>query len=297
MNHGTSTDDRYAVPALMRGLTLLTQFSRDEKELTGAELARRLGAPRASVFRLLHTLEQLGFVERVGDAPTFRLGVGVLRLGFEYLASMELTELGMPVLDALRDATGFSAHLVVRDGIDAVFVAKAPGHQALFHSIQVGARLPVHATVVGRTLLAGMDLKALTDLLGTAPLKTYTAYTPATVKKLKALVDADLAQGYGVSQGGFETGISTIASAVRNQTGQVLAALSITVPAQTIAPTQLAQLTPQVCAAAAQLSDRMRHFPQHSGTPRAAVGGGTIPATARVPSRITSRPSSPRLAA
>ena len=103
-----STDDRYAVPALMRGLQLLTQFSRDEKELTGAELARRLGAPRASVFRLLHTLEQLGFVERVGEAPTFRLGVGVLRLGFEYLASMELTELGKPVLDTLRDATGLA---------------------------------------------------------------------------------------------------------------------------------------------------------------------------------------------
>lgn len=288
-----STDDRYAVPALTRGLTLLTQFSRDEKELTGAELARRLGAPRASVFRLLHTLEQLGFVERVGDAPTFRLGVGVLRLGFEYLASMELTELGKPVLDALRDATGFSAHLVVRDGTDAVFVAKAPGHQALFHSIQVGARLPVHATVVGRTLLANLDLKALTDLLGTAPLKTYTAHTPATVKKLKALVDADTAQGYGVSQSGFETGISTIAAPVRNQAGEVLAALSITVPAQTIAPAQLALLTPQVCGAARQLSERMRHLPQQSGAPRPAVGGSTVPSTARVPSRIPS----PRLAA
>lgn len=288
------TDDRYAVPALTRGLTLLTQFSRDETELTGAELARRLGAPRASVFRLLHTLEQLGFVERVGEAPTFRLGMGVLRLGFEYLASMELTELGKPVLDALRDATGFSAHLVVRDGIDAVFVAKAPGHQALFHSIQVGARLPVHATVVGRTLLAGMNLKALTELLGTAPLKTYTAHTPATVKKLKALVDADVAQGYGVSQGGFETGISTIASAVRNQAGDVLAALSITVPAQSIPAAQLAALAPQVCAAAMQLSERTRHLPQR----RAASGGaGSGAAPLATSTRAPSRPSSPRLAA
>ena len=167
----------------------------------------------------------------------------------------------------------------------------------LFHSIQVGARLPVHATVVGRTLLAGMDLKALTELLGTAPLKTYTTHTPANVKKLKALVDADVAQGYGVSQGGFETGISTIAAAVRNRAGEVLAALSITVPAQAIAPAQLALLAPQVCAAAAQLSERISHLPQRSGGPRTADSRVPAHPATSVPSRITPRIPSPRLAA
>lgn len=263
-----SADDRYSVPALTRGLQLLAMFSRDERELSGAELARRLGAPRASVFRLLHTLEQLGFVERVGDAPTYRLGVAVLRLGFEFLASMELTEHARPVLDALRDATGYSAHLVVRDGTEVVFVAKAAGHQALFHSIQVGARLPAHATVLGRALLSSLDLKALANLFGAAPFKVYTAQTPTSVKKLKALIDADRALGYGASQGGFETGISTIAVPVFNDDCAVSAAISVTVPAQTIEPARLALLVPQVRAAAQQLSQRISHLPQRSGWPR-----------------------------
>ena len=102
--------------------------------------------------RQLHTLERAGFVERVGDSATYRLGLGVLRLGFEYLASMELTEIGHPVITRLRDRTGCSAHLVVRDGREVVFVAKAPGASALFQSVQVGARLPAHATVLGRLL-------------------------------------------------------------------------------------------------------------------------------------------------
>ncbi|RUP29284.1 MAG: MarR family transcriptional regulator, partial [Curvibacter sp.] len=134
--------DRYLVPGLARGLQLLGCFTRQEPQLTGAELSRRLDVPRASVFRLLQTLEQMGFVERVSDSPNYKLSIGVLRLGFEYLASMELTEHGIPIIEGLRDQSGYSAHLVVRDGREVVFVAKAMGRQAVFHSIQVGARLP-----------------------------------------------------------------------------------------------------------------------------------------------------------
>ena len=260
--------DRYTVPALTRGLQLLMHFSRNERELTGAELARRLTAPRASVFRLLHTLEQLGFVERVGDSSSYRLGIAVLRLGFEYLASLELTEHGRPVLDTLRDATGYAAHLVVRDGTEVVFIAKAPGNQASFHSIQVGARLPAHATVLGRAALSGFDIPTLTALFGNAPLPTFTPQTPSTIKKLKAMIDADRARGYGISEGGYESGISTIAAAVRNERGDVCAAVSITVPAQQIEAGAQSSLARHVCDAAAQLSARISHLPSRNSAPR-----------------------------
>ena len=65
---------RYTVPALQRGLELLGEFSREGKPLTGAELARRLNLPRASVFRILQTLELMGFVQRVGDSSQYQLG-------------------------------------------------------------------------------------------------------------------------------------------------------------------------------------------------------------------------------
>ena len=266
----TKSDARYTVPALTRGLQLLMQFSAQERELTGAELARRLDAPRASIFRLLHTLEQLGFVERAGDSSHYRLGLAVLRLGYAYLASMELNEHARPVLDALAAATGYSSHLVVRDGRDVVFVAKTAGHQALFHSIQVGARLPAHATVLGRVLLGGMDTAALTTLFGPGPLKSFTAQTPSSLKKLKALIDHDRAQGYGLSEGGFETGISVIAAPVQNEDGKVTAAISITVPAQQIDAVRAAPLIGHVRAAAAQLSGRVRYMTMRTpGTSRA----------------------------
>lgn len=258
-------EDRYTVPALARGLQLLAQFTREERELSGAELSRRMGLPRASVFRMLFTLEQGGFLERTQDGVSYRLGLAVLRLGFEYLASMELTEHGRPVIEHLRDRCGYSAHIVVRDAREVVFIAKAAGHSALFHSVQVGARLPAHATVLGRLLLADLDMKGLQQLYPEEPLPAYTPRTPTTLAQLKALIDEDRTKGHGVSMGGFETGISTIAAPVFNDRGAVVAAVSISVPAQRIDDGVLPELVAMVREAASQLSERISHLPSKNG--------------------------------
>lgn len=253
-------NDKYVVPALQRGLELLGQFTRQTPTLTGAELARNLNLPRASVFRILHTLERSGFVERLGDTASYKLSIGVLRLGFEYLSSIELTEHGRPVVDQLRDSSGYSAHLVVRDGRDVVFVVKAPGRSALFHSIQVGARLPAHATVLGRLLLSDLSMEELSELYPEKTLLRYTDKTPTSLKQLKTLIDTDRAAGYGVSQGGFETGISTIAAPVFNDEQRVVAAMSITVPAQQVTREHVDHLVQLVCSAASQLTSRISHL-------------------------------------
>ena len=261
----TTPDDRYIVPALQRGLELLGKFSRQTPELSGAELTRQLGLPRASVFRMLHTLEKSGFVERAGESTQYKLSLGVLRLGFEYLASMELTEHGRPIIEALRDASGYSAHIVVRDQREVVFVAKATGKSTQFHAIQVGARLPAHATVLGRQLLCCMTMAELSALYPEETLQSYTPKTPKTVANLKALLDIDRRNGYGVSQGGFETGICTIASPVLNDRLEVIAAVSIAVSAQMLDSKLTNTLVPLVQDAAKALTDRLSHMPQPRG--------------------------------
>lgn len=272
--------DKYQVPALQRGMQLLGQFSRDERTLTGAELSRRLDLPRASVFRILQTLEQLGFVERVGDSASYRLGIAVLRLGFEYLASMELTEHGRPIIEDLCASTGLSAHLVVRDGREVVFVAKSAARSLLFNSIQVGARLPAHATVLGRVLLADLSLDDLRHLYSGTSLQAFTPQTPTSLAALRKLVDIDAQRGYAVSQGGFETGISTVAAPVFDDHHKVAAAVSVTVPAQRVDPQALDSIVAQVRQAAARLTQRISHA-QPVAMPRALAPGPLVPSQTR----------------
>lgn len=257
-------NQRYQVPALQRGMQLLGQFSRDQRELTGAELSRRLGLPRASVFRLLQTLEQMGFVERSGEGVSYKLGIAVLRLGFEYLSSMELTEHGRPILDALCSATGLSAHLAVRDGREVVVVAKSAGRAVMFNSIQVGARLPAHATVLGRVLLADLSANELAELYDGSVLEAFSAQTPTTLAALKQLIDADAQRGYGISQGGYDAGISTIAAPVMDEHDQVAAVINVTVSANRIDPDSMESLVAEVRQAAARLSERLNHSPNRS---------------------------------
>ena len=255
-----SESDRYIVPALQRGLQLMQQFTREEPAHTSAALARKLDMPRASVFRMLYTLEQMGFVERAADGVTYRLGLGVLRLGFETIASMEMAEQARPVIAALCERTGFSSHLVLREGTEVVFVVKSPGRNALFHSIQVGARLPAHATVLGRVLMGHLGLPELTQLYPEEPLPQFTAQTPTTRSQLLKMIERDKAQGYGSSQGGFESGISTVVAPVTNEFNHVVAAISVTIPSQRIDPQDLPRVVQEVQHAAAQLTQRVNHI-------------------------------------
>lgn len=261
-----NTPSRYTVPALARGLEILGYFTHERRVLSGAQLARMADLPRASVFRMLQTLEHAGYVERVGEPgmhPSYRLGIAVLRLGFEYLSSMELTEQGRPIIESLSDACGHSSHVVVRDGRDVVVVAKALGRLATFHAIAVGARLPAHATVLGRVLMAGMSEADIAHLYALHPMKIYTPNTPATPQALKILIDEAANAGFAVSQGGFESGISTVAAPVFNEEKKVCAAVSVTVLSARIPDEKLPLLITQVRESAHTLTWRLQHSQGH----------------------------------
>lgn len=258
----------YVVPALERGLMLLGQFDRQTPQLTPPELARRLQLPRATVFRLLSTLESMGFIERVEGGRSVRLGLAVLRLGFEYLASLELTQLGTPLLQRVCDVTGFPCNLVVRDGRSVVYVAKVAPPTPFSGSVTVGTRLPAHATVFGHVLLGDLDEPALRQLYPQMPLDAFTDRTPRDVPTLHRMVQAARADGHLIGRGFFEARIATVAAPVFGARGQIVAALGITIPASSLddadirdAERRLKPLLAPVQEAASELSRRLDHAP------------------------------------
>lgn len=253
--------DRYVVPALERGLRLLREFSRGERELTPPELARRLQLPRTTVFRLIATLEGLGFVERSADGRAVRLGMAVLRLGFEYLASLELTQLGQPILARLCEATRLPCNLVIRDGRQIVYVAKVTPPSPLTSSVSVGTRLPAHATVLGRVLLQDLSLAELRGLYPEDKLESFSSGTPDNVRALLELLQADRERGYVAGEGFFESSIATIAAPVRDHSGRVVAALGTTLNSPQIVPERAGELLAQVRSAADALSRQLNYAP------------------------------------
>ena len=251
---------RYTVPGLERGLRLLQLFDRTRKFLTAAEMARSLTIPRSTAFRIAQTLEFLGFLEREGDR--YRIGPAVLRLGFEYIASLDVAELARPLIDRLRDETALSAQLVIRDGREVMVALKASPPSTFASSVTVGTRLPAHATILGRVLLGDADDQTLRALYPEATLPATTAHSPRTLAELKRLVAEDRARGYAVSESFFEQGISAIAAPVRDESGRIVAAVSVTAQRPSLEPKAFRErLVAQVLGTAAELSRQLNYRP------------------------------------
>ncbi|CAJ4009069.1 IclR family transcriptional regulator [Burkholderia pseudomallei] len=268
-------DSNYVVPGLERGLRILAEFSPREPVLGAPELSKRLGIPRTTVFRLLQTLESLGFLERADKDRNYRLGVAVLRLGFEYLSSLELTDLGLPVIESLRDATGFTAHIVIRDGRDVVFVAKAQNAGNAFGSVRVnvGTRLPAHATTHGHVLMGDLSLAQLRALYPERALERVTKATPETVDALFDVIRDDARRGYGIGNSAFERDISVVTAPVRNEASRIVAVVTVAVPRPEIDAALIAEgLVEKVVRAAAELSRRLNYRSDDENTYLKALG-------------------------
>ena len=226
--------NRYNVPGLERGLAVLREFTRETPELTAPDIIARLGLPRSTVFRLLQTLENLGYLVCTRDGHRYRLGVAVLRMGFEYLASQGIVELGRPLIDSLSLQADLSAHLVIADGRSIIYAACAKPRAALAGTVSVGTRLPAHATVFGRILLGDCTLPQLHELFDGRPLQRASEQTPDSVEDFHALARQDRERGFGISEGFYERNISTIAAPVRDESNQIVAAVGLTLTSSTV---------------------------------------------------------------
>jgi DNA-binding IclR family transcriptional regulator len=218
---------RYVVTALRRGLAVLSLFRRERRVITVPEIASALKLSRATAFRTAYTLERDGYLQRVSNSHAFQLGPRVLLLGFDYLHGTEVVACGRETVYALRDRTGFSAHMCVRDGTEIVYVLNASSHYRLRGDIAVGTRYPCHAVASGRALLFDMSKSELAALYRGVKMHAFSDQTPTTVEKLFAMIAAERAQGYASNVSGFVSGIVSVSVPVRDQEGAIVAAINI----------------------------------------------------------------------
>lgn len=256
----TSNDprERYLVPGLQRGLEILRCFRADRPRITAGELANELSIPRSTVFRLVTTLQYLGFLETSPSGREYSLGAGVLSLGFEYIASLELVEHARPILERLANSTGQHTHLVIRDGRDVVVVLKVTGSSSILGSIKVGTRLPAHATILGRMCIAHLRDAELDDLYGKVPLKRHSSQTPATLLALRKVLAEDRARGYGISEQFYDAGICAVAAPIFEEGARTAGAINVLIHGVPT-PDYLKSMVDPVLAAARELSNKLNY--------------------------------------
>lgn len=246
---------RYLIPGLERGLTILMELARSHREMSFAELADKMDFPKATAYRAIQTLEYMGFIRKHPSSGLYSLGVNVLRLGFEYVASLDLVQAGQPIIEALRDRTQCSSHIAIRDGQDVIYVARVSAANATINQVSVGTRLPAHRTSLGRMLLSGMTRHEFDSIFPNGDLPDSKPGAPANREALWELVQADARRGYVIGESYFQFGISSIVYPVYNSLGDIEGVVSILVPVHEIPTEDREVLRGHVAHAAQSISE------------------------------------------
>jgi DNA-binding IclR family transcriptional regulator len=257
MDGSEESRERYLVPGLQRGLEILQCFRADRRRITAAELSQELNIPRSTVFRLLTTLQYMGFLEHSPSGREYSLGTSVLSLGFEYIASLELVDVARPILEKLSASAGHSVHLVIRDGREVVVIFKATG-KSFLGSIKVGTRFPAHATILGRMCIAYLDDRELEALYCGVQLQKHSPQTPTTLEDLRTILAEDRKRGYGISEQFFDAGICSVAAPIFEEHGRNAGAINVLVHGVP-EPEYLRSMIEPVLAAARELSRNLNY--------------------------------------
>ncbi|NVK43703.1 MAG: IclR family transcriptional regulator [Oceanospirillaceae bacterium] len=247
--------DQYIVPGLVRGLAVLQLFDNSCRELSMAEITVRIGLNRSSVFRLVYTLEADGFLQRVNGSSRYRLGARVLDLGYRFLSGLDLLEPARPIMARLRDDTQMTAHLIIRDGADIVYVDRYQSSTPFTSTVSVGTRFPAYATTPGQIQLAGLSEPEIRRLFHGIEMQAFTERTPTSIEMLLERLDEIRVQPAIVSWGRFDARISACTAPVQGRNDEVVAAVSVSCPIGSIPQSQLeTSVREQVIRAARELS-------------------------------------------
>jgi IclR family transcriptional regulator, acetate operon repressor len=220
------------VQSVDRALALLEVLAAAGNPLGVGEVADLTGLPQGTVHRLLQTLQQRGYVRR-DRARKYSLGTGAIRLADA--AQRALARSARPHLAELVRLSGETANLAVLEGDDVVYVAQISSPHTLRMFAEVGRHVPPHSTAVGKVLLAALPRDHALAVLRRTGL---AARTPATITDLgtfTAELDRVAAQGWAADEEEQEIGVRCIAVPVTGGPGPVVAALSLSGPADRFA--------------------------------------------------------------
>lgn len=213
-------EDRHFITALARGLDLLACFRSGDRLFGNQELAERCKLPKSTVSRLTYTLTKLGYLQIDQEAGKYRLGTATLALGSAMLARLDVRQLARPAMQQLADFSRAMVSLGVRDRLSMIYVENCRSQAALTLSLDVGSRIPIALTAMGRAYLALAPQTERNDILDRVRELDRPAWPRIEDGVLRALEEYQTL-GCCTSLGDWQPDVNAIAIAFRPADGGV----------------------------------------------------------------------------
>jgi DNA-binding IclR family transcriptional regulator len=244
---------RYEIPSVRGGARILRTLSTAGRPLGVSELSRALGLAKASVFRIVATLEMEGFVERVqGDA--FKIGRVAFEVGSAYVACTNLECAFRPVAKRLVSEHNETIQLAILAGTEVIYVGKEESSQPVRLVSHLGTRLPAHITGLGKALLSQLTEQEVEELYGGTQLTQAATNSHASLESLLDDLRQIRERGWAHDNEEAADGLQCVASPILNGSGECVAAVSIAAPSQRMPECRLRQLGDVILEAALEIS-------------------------------------------
>jgi IclR family acetate operon transcriptional repressor len=228
--------------SLIRALTLLERLSETPTGLNLTDLSYQLGMPAATVHRLLSTFEELDFVEQDAEQGLWFVGIKAFTVGNAFLSRRDLVASARPHMHALVEQCGETVNLGVIDDGEVVFISQVESREVMRMIVRLGSRSPIHASGVGKALLANMPEQRVANILQRRGLAHYTDHTIDNPTQLREELEQVRQLGYALDDEEHAVGLRCVASAIFDENGQALAAISLSGPKARIVDNRLSEL-------------------------------------------------------
>ena len=222
---------RLFLNSLARGFQMLDIVCNNPVSFGLSELAKECGFNISTIQRISYTLQEIGIIDRDLKTKKFRIGPKMIALASAAMQNIELKKIAFPIMSELSSDINEVVGLGVISGNDLVLIEIILNTQQVLNiSLSPGETVPVHTTAMGKAILAHLPQSELDDFLANTKLTRLTSNTITSIKALKSQLKKVKASGFATAFDESSYGLSSIASPIRDNRGNVIAALSIMIP-------------------------------------------------------------------
>jgi IclR family transcriptional regulator, acetate operon repressor len=241
------------VNAIEKTLAMLEAVAAAEGGSSLAELSARVGVPKPTAHRILQILTEGRYVVPDGKG-SYQPGPALVALAGNIFGSLQFARPARAAVLSLREKTGHTVHLAIRNGDRAIYVDKAEADRPFQMVSRVGMSIPLHCTAIGKAILSALPEAETRGLLSSAGLERRTPHTLTSVAEVLADIESVRRRGYAIDNEENEAGVRCVGAAIYNSIGDVMGAVSISALTFLLSPDKVDEAGHAVRSAAAEIS-------------------------------------------
>jgi DNA-binding IclR family transcriptional regulator len=213
--------------SVLKAFHILFTFTKSNPEKSLAEIAKETNLNKTTVYRYLSSLVEIGIIDKNEQTSSYRLSLKLFDLGNRVQIKSNVVDLAHPILKDLVRKLKITVHLATIDRNEIVYLDKIKSQKSLQMHTSIGARVPVHCTALGKSMLAYLPESEIKDILNENTLIALTSNTVTNIDELLEHLKKYRLQGFAVDNEEFEEGLRCVAVPILGVNNSPIAVISV----------------------------------------------------------------------